>query len=132
MAPSWKRGLQASATLSVQAHYTRLFSRVVDSDEPLRQRPGKRGGVQLNWAPQGNLLLNWRTEYAAQVFDSSIPTGNLTLPTTLRSDLAGTWRWGRGFSVTGALDNVFDKRNEAYVGATAPGRRARVGFGLEI
>jgi vitamin B12 transporter len=124
--------LKPTTGWSLRAHFTRLFSHVVDSDEPLRQRPGRRGGVQFDWTVAPDLQVAWRTEYSALVFDSSVPTGNLTLPTYLRSDLNGSWRLRPGMSLTLAIDNVFDKRNVSYVGATALQRRGRVGLSLAL
>ncbi|MBS0448301.1 MAG: TonB-dependent receptor [Proteobacteria bacterium] len=124
--------IRPTARLGIQAHFTRLVSHVVDSDEPLRQRPGRRGGVRVTWMPRDDAQLSWRTEYAAQTFDSSIPTGNLTLPTYLRSDVTCSWLWRKGLSLTLAVDNVFDKENESYVGAVAPGRRFRASIGVEM
>lgn len=124
-------GWQLTRELALRAQYTRLLTHVVDSDEPLRQRPGKRGGLQLNYGLGADAQLSWSSEYIAEVFDSSIPTGNLFLPTSLRSDLAYTARLGQRARLTLALDNVFNRRNEAYVGFAAPGRRARVGLGFD-
>lgn len=121
-------GWQLTRELALRVHYTRLLTHVVDSDEPLRQRPGKRAGLQLNYRLGADSQLSWSSEYIAEVFDSSIPTGNLFLPTALRSDLAYTARLGPRTRLTLALDNVFDRRNEAYVGFAAPGRRARLGL----
>ncbi|MET0517267.1 MAG: TonB-dependent receptor [Burkholderiaceae bacterium] len=116
--------LQASSALSLQASFTRLISRVADSDEPLRQRPGRRAGVQALWMLSEGASLNWRFEYAADVFDSSVPTGNLTLPSYLRSDLSYAMRLRPGLNLAASVNNLFDRRNQSYVGALAPGRRA--------
>lgn len=112
--------------LSVRAHFTRLLTHIEDSDEPLRQRPGKRAGFQLFYRLNDRSEINWSTEYVADVFDSSIPTGNLTLPSSVRSDVAYVHRFGKWFKAAVAVDNVFDKRNEAYVGFRSPGRRVRI------
>lgn len=118
---SWK----AADSLVLRAHFTRLITRVDDAGEPLRQRPGKRAGVQATWVPDDRWSLAWSTEYAGDIFDSSIPTGNLMLPTYLRSDAALVLRARKWLRLTFAIDNVFDKRNEWYVGFVAPGRRLR-------
>ncbi|HEY0879167.1 MAG TPA: hypothetical protein VGE10_12020, partial [Zeimonas sp.] len=112
--------------LLLRAHFTRLITRVVDSDEPLRQRPGKRAGVQLSWALDERWSLAWSTEYAADIFDSSIPTGNLLLPSYLRSDAAVVFQANKRLRAAVAIDNVFDRDNEWYVGFVAPGRRLRL------
>lgn len=113
-------------TLSLAAHFTRLLTRVRDSDEPLRQRPGKRAGFRLSWSIDDRSQLSWSTEYAGDVFDSSIPTGNRMLPTYVRSDVAFAYRVRKWLRAVAAVDNVFDKRNESYVGFVAPGRRFRL------
>ncbi|MBW7923862.1 MAG: TonB-dependent receptor [Burkholderiaceae bacterium] len=118
----WK----ASDVLLLSAHFTRLITRVADSDEPLRQRPGRRAGVQASWQIDTRWSFAWSTEYAADVFDSSIPTGNVLLPTYLRSDAAVVLRANRWLRAAFAIDNVMDKRNEWYVGFVAPGRRVRL------
>jgi len=122
--------VRASASLSLQAHYTRLLSHVSPSNEPLRQRPGKRGGIQATWQFVERARLVWRLEYADQIFDSSIPTGNLLLPTYLRNDLAFSYEANPRVTVSAAIDNLADRDNQWYVGARAQGRRARVGASL--
>jgi len=126
----FETSVRATKSINLHAHFTRLFSHVMDSNEPLRQRPGRRAGVQLSWALPQNAQLNWRAEYTAQVFDSSVPTGNLTLPTSLRNDVNVTWRLQalpqNRVTFSAGIDNVFDKANESYVGQPAPGRRFRL------
>lgn len=117
----WK----ASEALSLRAHFVRLLTHVADSDEPLRQRPGKRAGVQAFYAFDERSSLAWSTEYAGNVFDSSIPTGSLVLPTYVRSDVAFVFRARKWLRMAVAIDNVFDRKNESYVGFVAPGRRVR-------
>lgn len=118
------------ANLSLRAHYTRLLTRVLDDNEPLRQRPGKRAGVRASWDIDPHWSLSWSTEYAADIFDSSIPTGNLYLPAVVRSDVALVLRTGKWLQARVAIDNVFDRRNQWYVGFEAPGRRLRVDLSL--
>lgn len=118
--------VKASASLSLRAHFTRLLTDVRDTDEPLRQRPGRRAGFQVFYTPGDAWQLSWSTEYVADVFDSSVPMGSLVLPTYLRSDAALGVRLRKWLRMAVALDNVFDKRNEAYVGFVSPGRRLRI------
>ena len=79
----------------------------------------------MNWSPAATSTVIWRIEYAAATFDSSVVTGNVTLPTYLRSDIAYTQALRAGISAVVAVDNLFNKRNESYIGQTAPGRRVR-------
>ena len=120
--------IKVTDALSLRAHFTRLLTHIVDSNEPLRQRPGKRAGFQVFYAFNERSQLTWSTEYVADVFDSSVPTGNLVLPTSTRSDVAYYYRVRKWLKATVAIDNVFDDRDEAYVGFVSPGRRLRVGL----
>ncbi len=116
-------------SVQLRLHFTRLLSQVSDSNEPLRQRPAREGGINLNWSIDGGLSLDWRIKYVADVFDSSVPTGNVTLPTSVRHDVAYVIRFNRHLRCALAVDNVFDRQNVAYVGQPAVGRRVR--FALE-
>ena len=118
----WK----ATDALSLRAHFTRLLTRVTGSDEPLRQRPGKRAGVRASWVFDERWSFAWNTEYASDIFDSSIPTGGLMLPSYVRSDAVLGYRVRKWLRAALAIDNVFDKRNQWYVGFVAPGRRVRL------
>ena len=119
-----------STAFTVRGHFTRLLTHVVDSGEPLRQRPGRRAGVQFTAALGERQRVSWSTEYVAEVFDSSIPTGSLTLPTLLRTDLVYNVGFARGVAGSFAIDNLFDRRNEQYAGFVAPGRRLRASMSL--
>lgn len=123
---------QASEVLGVKANYTRLISRVSPNGEPLRQRPGHRSGVQLHLKPQQRASIVWSLEYAAGLFDSSIPTGNVFLGSYVRNDLAFTYALGEQIKLTGAIDNLADRENLWYVGAPSLGRRARVGASISF
>jgi outer membrane receptor protein involved in Fe transport len=117
---------------SLQAHYTRLISHVTPGGEPLRQRPGRRAGVQLNFRPGPNTTIGWRLEYASDIFDSAIPTGDVFLPTYLRSDLTVTHAISERIRVGIALDNLANRSNQWYVGAPTIGRRARISASLSM
>lgn len=117
--------VQVSESLRVHGTFTRLLSHIVDSNEPLRQRPGRRAGVQLDWSIDERSNLNWRVEYAAKVFDSSVPTGNVTLPAYVRNDVSYVIRMQKWLRLSTAVDNIFDRHNQSYIGALAPGRRLR-------
>jgi len=76
--------------------------------------------------------VQWRSEHVADVFDSSIPTGNLALPNWLRSDFVVNQRWGTHWRTQLAVDNMFDRRLEAYVWADRAGRRVRLMVQFEL
>ena len=119
-----------AASFALRAHYTRLSSEVFPGNEPLRQRPGKRAGIQLTWQFTGRAQLVCRLEYADQIYDSSVPTGSLFLPRYLRNDWVLAYSPSSGVMLLAAIDNLADRANEWYVGARSQGRRARVAASL--
>lgn len=124
--------VKINSFVSCQAHYTRLISRVLPSGEPLRQRPGQRAGVQLDLKLLEKSSLAWRLEYANEIFDSSIPTGNVFLRSYLRNDLAFTYAITKRVNATAAIENLADRNNQWYVGAPSLGRRAWIGVTLTM
>ena len=66
-------------------------------------------------------------EYASDDFDSSIPAGDLYLPTYLRNDVSYQYRLRDWLRLSAAVDNLFNKANENYVGQPGVGRRVRIG-----
>lgn len=122
--------LQVTDAVGLQGHYTRLISKVGPSEEPLRQRPGRRAGIQLDVKLHEGASLSWKVEYANEIFDSSIPTGNVFLRSYLRNDLSFSYAISSRLSLTAAIDNVADRTNRWYVGAPSLGRRGRVGARL--
>lgn len=124
--------LQASDFMSFQADYTRMNSQVSPSGEPLRQRPGQRAGAQLNLKLQERANLVWRLEYADEIFDSSIPTGNVFLRSYLRNDLAFIYAITKRVNATAKIENLADQNNQWYVGAPSLGRRAWIRVTLSL
>ena len=118
--------LRATESMHMRAVFTRLLSHVANSDEPLRQRPGRRAGVEVDWRITAGSNLNWRVEYAADSFDSSVPTGAVMLPATLRSDMAYSVRVQAWLRLGAAVDNLLDRQNQSYIGAIGQQRRLRL------
>ena len=61
------------------------------------------------------------------VFDSSVPTGDVFLPDWRRADVAGRYQIRRDLTLTVAVDNLFDTRFEEAIGVPSPGVRFRGG-----
>ena len=78
----------------------------------LRAALGERVSLQLNGVRIG------------RVFDSSIPTGGRYLEPYVVVDAALAYVAGKAEAVL-ALDNVFDRSYEQFIGFPAPGRRLR-------
>ena len=65
-------------------------------------------------------------------YDSSVPTGEVTLDSYNRFDIVGTWTPTDSLSLWLAVDNVFDEGYEESVGFPGIGARARVGFNYSL
>jgi outer membrane cobalamin receptor len=128
------RGFEAELALrpfpavELVTHATYTKTNIVGTDEPLRNRPKWRGGATLLWRPAAAVDLYFDLLYVGQVFDSSIPTGDVTLDRYTRADLAVTWRPLPLGELFVAVDNLFDTEYEEAVGFAAPGRRPRAGL----
>jgi vitamin B12 transporter len=114
--------------IHAQVHYTRLTSKVSPSGESLRQRPGKRAGLILDVRPFDKASVAWGLEYADEIFDSSIPTGNVWLHSYLRNDVTFTYAINRQAKLLAAIDNFADRNNRWYIGSPSMGRRGRIGI----
>jgi outer membrane cobalamin receptor len=119
---------QAAASLSLALQVTYTDVDVKGSDVPLRQLPEWRGGVSLHWAPVPHWLVEASWLHVGETFDSSVPTGDVTLDAHDRFDATATWTPMASLSVVMAVDNLFDADYEEAVGFPAVGRRARIGM----
>lgn len=63
--------------------------------------------------------------HIGKVADSSVPTGNVTLRPYTLVNLAFAYKKS-GVDLLLAIDNMFDKDYEQFVGFPAPGRRVRL------
>jgi vitamin B12 transporter len=94
---------------------------------PLRLRPRRQAsaGVEVLLAPQ------WRLQtgltYIGRRFDSSIPTGEVSLGGYSQLDLALTWGDIRRWQAFAALDNALDRKGEETIGTPTMERRLRIG-----
>jgi iron complex outermembrane receptor protein/vitamin B12 transporter len=127
------KGVEASlnvapwSRLDFLAHLTYLESNIEGTDEPLRNRPEWRGGFSIRWRPLASLDVLLKALFVGEVFDSSIPTGDVTLDAYTRVDLAVTWTVHTTVSLLLAVDNLFDADYEEFVGFPAPGINPRLG-----
>ena len=94
----------------------------------LRGRPGAEASARAVWRVSDDLTLRASVIATGRTFDSSVPTGNLFLPSWRRVDLAGRYRIRRGLVLIAAVDNLFDTRYVEAVGMPSPGVRIRGGI----
>ncbi len=125
------RGLELSidyavtGQLDLLGHATYTDIDPADSDVTLRQRPEWRGGADLRWRPAEAWLMNLSWLYVGSSFDSSVPTGGLTLASYNRVDLNLSWDPTKYLRLALAVDNLLDEDYEEAIGFPAPGIRGR-------
>lgn len=111
-------------TLGLNATYAR--ARIADTGARLRNRPDWRGGITIQYRLNEAIGFNWQTAYVGTTLDSSIPTDNVLLKPFWRSDFSTYYRFLDRYTITAAIDNVFNKRYEQFVGFQNPGVRFRL------
>jgi outer membrane receptor protein involved in Fe transport len=116
--------VQPTAALSVALTYTYTDTEIVNSTERLRNRPRNRGGLSLRYAFNEALSFTWNSALVGQVYDFSVPTGNVVLESYSRTDVALSYRWQK-VTATLAVDNLFNEHYQAVVGFPNPGTRLR-------
>jgi vitamin B12 transporter len=124
--------LPLGSDIELQAHATHANSDIRGSDAQLRNRPGWRGGIAVDWAPGDAWTFSGRLLFLDEYFDSSIPTGMLVLEGYERVDIAATWRASERVTWRFALDNALDADYVEAVGFPAQGLRARAGIRLSF
>ena len=117
---------QPTERLSLVTHLTYTDIDVLDSAATLRQRPELRGGIGLYWTIAAALTAHAGWQYIGERFDSSIPTGELALPSYSRLDFALNWEIADSIRLNFAIDNATDVNYEEAIGFPAIGRRTRI------
>jgi outer membrane cobalamin receptor len=116
-----------SESLSLRAHATHLNLDLIGSDEPIRQRPEWRGGASVLWTPADSWLIRASWLSVGETYDSSIPTGPMTLDGYNRLDVTATYRRSDSLQFVASVDNLLDADYEQAIGFPSPGIRARAG-----
>ncbi len=115
-----------SEALRANLHVTNADINVQDSNVQLRQRPEWRGGLGLAWQMRQSLALNASLLYVGDTFDTSIPTGSLTMAAYHRLDLNLAWAATPKLRLNFTVDNVLNRSYREAVGFVAPGIRPRI------
>lgn len=115
-----------TSSLAVRFHATRTDIDVKGSDRELLQRPDWRGGAEIRWILGSGLLLVADWLYVGEVFDNSLPTGQLTLDDYHRVDLNVGWQATPRLRIALAVDNLLDADYAEAIGFPAPGLRPRL------
>ena len=109
----------------VQANATLLKIEERDGRQPLRNRPERQANVSTWYDFDERNTVFGAVRYSSDFLDRSNPTGDIQMPGFTVFDAGYTFRYGPA-RVLFALDNVFDKNYEQFVGFPAQGRRARI------
>jgi vitamin B12 transporter len=117
------RAARAFGPLRPELSYTYADARLQETAAPLRNRPRHRASLALAHE-EGRLSLRVAAVYVGRTFDFSIPTGEVELPGRTTFDVVARWR-SSTWAASLAVDNVFDRRYEDFVGFTAQGARVR-------
>ena len=124
-------GLQydAAATLLPGIHATlgaaRLYYELPEGADPLRSRPRSKVSAGMSAALSETVSVQLKASRVGRVFDSSIPTGGRYLESYFVLDAGISYRAGKHEALL-ALDNVFDRDYEQFIGFPSPGRRLRI------
>lgn len=125
------QGAEAALSYSLSPHSDiRIHATYTDIDVAgggqLRQRPDWRAGALFDSELRPNLNLHARLLYVGETFDSSIPTGDVRLPSYVRADTSLSWQLNSRLRLALALDNLLDENYEEAIGFGAAERRLRI------
>ena len=120
--------MAVSESLNLQAHATFMDLKIIGTDEPIRQRPEWRGGLSALWSPADSWLIRASWLNVGKTYDTSIPTGPMTLDSYDRLDLSATYSQTDKLHYILTIDNLLDADYEQAIGFPAPGLRARAGI----
>jgi vitamin B12 transporter len=113
------------------AGVTSLSFDLPEGEGPLRNRPKQKLTGTLTSALTDSVSLRVLASRVGRVFDSSVPTGGQYLDPYVVVDSALHYAMGTT-EASIALDNVFDRGYQQFIGFPAPGRRLRVQVSLGI
>jgi vitamin B12 transporter len=96
----------------------------LDGGGELRNRPEKMASASLHWKVDSASNLYGVMRYGGRTFDSYYTGDMLTLPSQTTFDVGYSRQFGK-FLGRVAIDNLFDKQYEQFIGFPALGRRLR-------
>lgn len=117
-----------SEQLSLQAQATWMNLDLVNSSEPLTQRPDWRGGVSLNWQAGDKWQVHAAWLNVGKSYDTSVPTGGMYLASYNRVDATATYSHSEKMQVILSVDNLLDQNYYEAIGFPSIGSRARLGL----
>ena len=121
---------QPHETVWLSAEVTYLDATDLSDDpSPLLYEPRWLGGGRLTWQPTPQLSFQLDARTVSHYLDNQIPVSDQdTVAGYGLVGFAGSWRFHRGWSVRGRVDNLSDRRYETLIGF--PGATRGYWFGL--
>lgn len=131
------RGVESSLSWSLSnSTHLRAHATYTDIDVlpfgKLRQRPDFRAGFTLNHHHRDTVNFNLNLLHVEETFDSSVPTGDLTIDGYTRVDLATHWQLSKRLNLSLAIDNVLNEKYVEAIGFPAAGSMIRLGLGFRL
>lgn len=105
-----------------------IKSNIVNSPENLRNRPEWLANFSIIWTPDPLLEIYTNINYVGSFFDSSIPTGEVTIGDYLLVNSAVTFNFRSNLSAYIEVKNILDQSYQQVVGFNAPGIRPGAGI----
>jgi outer membrane cobalamin receptor len=119
-----------SVTATPHASYTHARNQLTGA--PLRDVPEWLAGAALTWRPVDAAEINLDVTHVGSMIDNSVPTGDVTLGSHLRTDLAVSYRLLPQLKLNASVENLFSARYEDVVGFPAPGALVRAGVSASL
>jgi len=116
----------------LDASVTNVTSRIASTGNELRNRPEWRAGVGAHWNPVVAWKFSAAATYVGSSFDSSIATGDVTLPAYTLIDVSAVWQVSPHLEAYLAIDNLTDEQYEQFVGNEARGILPRAGVKFSL
>jgi vitamin B12 transporter len=123
--------LQPFSSLSVEAEATWLDAKDLRGGR-LLHRPHWTGSLLVGFRPLESLSLRVQARAVSPYFDEQIPVPDQdTVPGYGLLGLSGSWRFHRGLSLRGRVDNLTGRAYETLIGFPGPGRSFWLGVGWD-
>ena len=107
-------------TIAGQVSYNKIDT--FDVTAVMRRRPEWKGSIQVNYKPLDTLSLMARLSINDDYFDSSIPTGMVTMNGSNQVDMSASWQANSNINIRLNVNNIFENNTEQAIGFENIGR----------
>jgi outer membrane cobalamin receptor len=124
--------LRPTQTLTARVHATLTDIDLGADEATLLYRPEEFGGLQVDWQLRDRWSLHAQGQFVGKREGSSVPTGQLSLDSYERVDLALSHDFSEQTTLFAALDNVLDEDYQEAVGFPNAGIQFRLGASVSF